>query len=99
MRKLLVADRARRDLQGISQYTERQWGSDRKRRYMGAIADCLVRLLRKPGLGAPRDDIRPGYRSVAAGRHVVFYRQTEDKIEIIRILHERMDLHRHLSEE
>ena len=99
MRKLVVTDRARGDLQDISQYTERQWGSDRRRRYMGAIADCLARLLRNPSLGAPRDDIRPGCRSVVAGRHVVFYQQTNDRIAIIRILHERMDLHRHLSEE
>jgi toxin ParE1/3/4 len=31
------------------------------------------------------------------GRHLIFYRQRADSIEIIRILHDRMDIESHLT--
>ena len=30
-----------------------------------------------------------------AGSHVVFYRETDDTIDVIRVLHQRMDIERH----
>jgi toxin ParE1/3/4 len=50
-------------------------------------------------LGVARNDIKTGYRSLSVGRHVIFYRTTNDRLEIIRVLRERMDLHRHLTDE
>ncbi|MEU6191504.1 type II toxin-antitoxin system RelE/ParE family toxin [Nocardia sp. NPDC047038] len=45
--------------------------------------------------GAP--DIRPGYRNLAAKSHTLYYRPTDEGvIDIIRILHQRMDLDHHL---
>ena len=44
---------------------------------------------------AARDDVRPGYRAFHEGRHLIFYREAGDQIEIIRILHDRMDFRRH----
>lgn len=97
--KLVVTRAARADLEGIARYTEEQWGAARKRRYLNALRDRFGQIRRNPGLGTLRDDIRPGYRSVVSGRHVVFYRETKDRIEIVRVLHERMDMHQHLTEE
>lgn len=99
MKRLEIAKAAEADLAEISRYTEERWGIAQKRRYLAAIKDCFFRLRRNPALGASRDDIRPGYRSISAARHVVFYREALDRIEIIRVLHARMDLNRRLTEE
>ena len=99
MKKLVVTDAARIDLENIARYSERHWGAGRKQRYMNAFRQRFARLRHGPSVGTPRDDIRLGYRSIASGRHVVFHRETEDSIRIVRVLHERMDLHRHLEDE
>jgi plasmid stabilization system protein ParE len=41
--------------------------------------------------------IRKGYRVYHVGRHLIFYRQKSPGIEIIRILHDRMDVETHLK--
>lgn len=97
MKRLKVTEAAEADLTAIGKYTEEHWGSAQKRRYLAMIKDCFTRLRRNSALGAPRDDLRPGYRSVSAARHVVFYRDINDCIEIIRILHVRMDMGGHLT--
>ncbi|WP_239511281.1 type II toxin-antitoxin system RelE/ParE family toxin [Burkholderia sp. JP2-270] len=40
--------------------------------------------------------VRDGYFRYAAGSHVVFYRETDDALDVIRALHQRMDIERHL---
>lgn len=42
------------------------------------------------------DDIRAGYRRYAIGSHLVFYVETEDTVDVIRLLHQRLDPSRHL---
>jgi len=49
------------------------------------------------GQGRDCGDIRPGYRRRRAGQHVIYYRPLDaDCIEIVRVLHGRMDAERHL---
>lgn len=38
--------------------------------------------------------VRPGYRKALSGRHVLFYRQGAQGVEVVRILHQRMDVDR-----
>jgi toxin ParE1/3/4 len=50
---------------------------------------------RKQGRSAAH--IRPGYSCCRAGSHVLFYRAGDaGMIEIVRVLHQRMDVERHL---
>ena len=97
MKKLVVAKATREDLQDIAAYTEQRWGTAQRRRYLDEIKTRFAQLREHPGLGAPRDEIRAGYRSTLSGRHVIFYRETTDSIEIIRVLHDTMDVHSHLD--
>jgi plasmid stabilization system protein ParE len=53
---------------------------------------------REAGIGRLRTDLKPRYRSLKAGRHIIFYREIADGIEVIRILHEAMDLPDHLAD-
>ena len=49
-------------------------------------------LAESPDMGRPCDDIKAGYRQYHIGRHLIFYRQSEAGITVIRILHDRMDI-------
>jgi len=37
-----------------------------------------------------------GYRKVRAGSHIIFFKVTTDGIDVVRILHQKMDFNRHL---
>ena len=91
-RRLRVSGPARADLAHIGDHTARMWGAAQKRKYLGLIKDKLEALRRTPGLGAPRDDIAEGLRILVAGRHAIFYRETQTELEIVRVLHCSMDV-------
>jgi toxin ParE1/3/4 len=42
------------------------------------------------------DEIRVGYRRYAIGRHLIYFIARRDGVDVIRILHQRMDPTRHL---
>lgn len=92
MKRLVVTDLARRDLAEIAEFTRRKWGNRQKAHYLDALRKAFVDLLRNPEKGMARDDIRSGYRSLACEHHVIFYRLPPDVVEIVRVLHERMDM-------
>lgn len=93
MKRLVISEAARSDLTSIGEYTERVWGRTQKSRYVAALKEGIRKIQRSPAIGRSRADIRPGYLSFTCGRHVVFYRETNDTIEIIRLLHQKMDVH------
>ena len=47
-------------------------------------------LAERPSLGRGIDEVRPGYFKFPVASHVVFYSKP-DGIDVIRILHKRMD--------
>lgn len=42
------------------------------------------------------DEIREGYRRYSIGSHMLFYMESPGGVDVIRILHQRMDPSRHL---
>ena len=96
-RKLVVANAAKQDLVEIGEYTERTWGHAQKQRYLEQISKRFAALRENPNIGSPRNDIRAGYRVLRSGRHLIFYLTSEDTIEIVRILHDRMDIRSRLD--
>lgn len=90
---------AKADLKDIGRYTKKQWGVVQRDRYLTMLDGCFQDLAAEPLKGRDCSDIQAGYRKYSAGSHVIFYRQVaDDTIEIVRILHSRMDVERRLSE-
>jgi len=87
--------RAEGDLLSIGAYTLRTWGENQAVRYIGDLEACCQMLADNPALGRTCDDVRPGLRRMAIGRHVVFYRENTRGILVSRILHRRMLTERH----
>ena len=99
MASFRLTAKAKADLRSIGRYTQKTWGREQRNRYLALLDGSFRALAKDPRKGRSCDDIRPGYRKLPIGRHLIFYRQAEDAIEIIRILHERMDIETHLAEE
>lgn len=99
MPRFVLTKLARADLKSIARYTADTWGRDQRNRYLALLDGCFHELANNPCKGKDCGYIRPGYRKQTVGRHVVFYRELDaDYVEIVRILHERMDVESHLSE-
>ena len=87
---------ARADLEEIWNYTVRHWGVAQAERYTRDIQAACEALSDGILVGRSAEDIRAGYRKVAVGSHVVYFRERADTLEVIRILHQRMDVERHI---
>ena len=78
------------DLLEIGEYTLRMWGEVQTARYLDSIKTRCQRLADNPGLGRSCDSVRPGLRRLEQGKHVIFFRATNDGILVSRVLHEQM---------
>lgn len=87
---------AEADLIGIWLYTFETWTETRADRYLAGIERGIRELVSSPELGMQRDALRPGYWSRRVEHHIVFYTFTDDEVRIRRVLHEVMDVGRHL---
>ena len=55
------------------------------------IEEECWRLARQPGLGQLRSDLLPGIRFIPLGSYLIFYRESEEGIHVLRILHGARD--------
>jgi toxin ParE1/3/4 len=92
----LLTPRARADLDEIWDYTAKRWSVAQAERYLREIQRGVEAVASKPGLGRRCDEIRAGYYKMPVGSHILFYRRTDSRIQIVRILHQSMDVERHL---
>ncbi len=93
MTKFILTKRAMADLVDIGRYTQERWGHEQRNKYLSMLDSCFQQLAESPTKGRDCSDIRHGYRKINVGSHVVFYRQKRnDEIEIVRVLHGRMDI-------
>ncbi len=91
--------KAKADLKEIGRYTQKHWGREQRNRYLQNIDDAFHVLSQNSEKGRNCDDIRPGYQKYSVGKHFIFYRITKPHhIEIVRILHGRMNLELRLAE-
>lgn len=96
MLDLVIRPQARRDLKGIWTYTVQHWGAAQADQYLYAIDRDIRELLNFPDMGIAYDHIRAGYRMLQVKRHLVFYRRNGQHLEIVRVLHDAMDVKNHL---
>lgn len=97
MTRFVLSPLARADLGQIWDYTEQRWGANQAETYLRRLQAAIELVAADPDQGRRCDEIRPGYRKHPAGSHILFYRLLPDGIDILRILHRRMDFERHLE--
>jgi len=95
--RYLLSPAAHADLEQIWDDTHHRWGVDQTEEYLRELQHAIDRAAANPAIGRACEQIRPGYRSLAAGSHTLLYRATADGIiDVVRVLHQRLDVDRHL---
>ncbi len=90
-----LSPRAEADLEEIGLYTFKNRSAEQADSYHNAIVAAFEELAAGSKTGRPVD-IREGYFKYPAGSHLVFYRLSEAGLVVVRVLHQRMDVGRHL---
>ena len=100
-----LTDRAERDLEEIARWTSENFGRRQAQQYSETIALTLEALASGPEVPGvrTRDELAPGVRTLHAARqgrrarHLVLFRVTDHgSLEVLRVLHDSMELPRHL---
>ena len=91
--------RAELDFIEIGHYSRQQWSEAQAEIYLKQLLQIIRQIGDQPKSGQKMDHVRSQYRSRRAGAHLIFYVVVSDgSVEIIRILHEKTDVVRHLPE-
>lgn len=95
--RVTFSRRAKNDIRGIWSYTVEQWGKGQADIYIGLIEAGVDAIAGDAKIGRPCNEVRRGYRKRLVGSHMLFYRANAKAIFVVRILHQRMDIRRHLQ--
>jgi toxin ParE1/3/4 len=100
MRVYRLSPTAEGDLDDIWQYTALNWSATQAEIYVSRLFDTFVVLGNNHSLGQRMDSIMEGYRRFRCGHHLIFYLSADDgQVEVIRILHEKVDIRSHLDDQ
>lgn len=97
MSRYVLTNAAAQDLDSIWDYSAETWSVDQADKYVREIRAACDALAKGEKQGRPAEEVRAGYQKLAVGSHFLFFRERGDAIiEIVRILHQRMDIPSHL---
>jgi toxin ParE1/3/4 len=99
MARFELTKKAVEDLADIWNYTYENWSENQADKYYQLLIESFKEIACNPRIGKNYSGIVESLRGFKVGRHIVFFREMEGlKIEIIRILHEQMDLKNRIIE-
>lgn len=98
MSNFRLTTKAKADLLHIGRITQRRWGKRQRNKYLRELDIAFNYLAENPEAGPGCDDVMVGYRKHPRGSHLIYYNvSSAGSVDIIRILHKRMDVITHLS--
>lgn len=99
MAKVILRQKAIDDLNDIWIYTFDEWSEKQADKYYAVLELACIQIGKNPGLGKEYKEISKNLLGLRTGKHIIFYQViNKDRIEVIRILHEQMDLKKRLNE-
>ena len=87
-----ISKKAISDLEEIWFYTVEKWSVEQADRYYHLIFDEIAYICKNENAGKSMNHVRKGYRASKVKSHLIFYKVAKNVIDIIRILHEKMDM-------
>lgn len=95
-----ISQEANNDLEKIWLYTIENWSLKQADRYFNLILDEIEYIAQNSESGKDFGPIRKDYYRSKVKSHLIFYKINEKKqvVEVIRILHQRMDVESNLCE-
>lgn len=98
VRTYIISKKAVSDLEEIWLYTVEKWSAEQADRYYNLLFDEINYLCKNSNAGKSMEHVRKGYRASKVKFHLIFYKVSNDIIEIVRILHEQMDIENRLND-
>ena len=99
MGKYRISRKAIDDLSAIWEYTYEEWSEIQADKYYWMLIEACNEISDNPEIGKNYSIIAKDIFGIRSGHHIVFYRSVENNdIEIVRILHEQMDLKERVKE-
>src|SRR4249919_1162461 len=94
----VISKKAVADLEEIWLYTVHKLSVAQANRYYNLIFDEINYICSNINAGKSMEHVCKGYRASKVKSHLIFYRIINDTVEIIRILHEQMDIENRLTD-
>jgi toxin ParE1/3/4 len=99
MAKVILRQEAIDDLNDIWAYTFEERSEKQADKYYSTLEFACTQIRKNPEIGKEYGGINSNLLGLRIGKHIIFYQVINEKeIEIIRILHERMDLKNRINE-
>ncbi len=97
----VISQEATRDLEAIWLYSKEKWSKEQADNYLNLIFDEIESIAKEPKIGIDYSQIREGYFRSRVKSHFIFYRvnEVQNEIEVIRILHQKMDIETRLEDQ
>ena len=100
IKKYRISEKAISDLEKIWLFTLNKWSREQADRYHNSIINEIEFIVDNFESSRIIDYVRPGYRMSKVKSHLIFFKKNEGNIiEIIRILHQNMDIENRLKED
>lgn len=99
MSKYSISEKALEDINAIWNYTAERWSTEQANRYYNLILDEIEFNAANFETAIDFGSIRKDYRYSKVKSHLVFFKKTKNnEIEVVRVLHERLDMKNRLIE-
>jgi toxin ParE1/3/4 len=99
MSKYSISEKALEDINAIWNYTAEKWSTEQANRYYNLILDEIEFIAANFETAKDYGSIRKDYRYSKVKSHLVFFKKTKNnEIEVVRVLHESMDIKNRLNE-
>lgn len=99
MAEVRLRPRAEDDLADIRKYTKDTWSATKADVYISTLLDMMEALAEQPNRGRSAEDFLTGAFKQKCRSHVIFYLKAAYGVEIVRVLHGRMDFTARLSDD
>jgi toxin ParE1/3/4 len=97
MKTIRYAQLALRDLEEIADYSGRMWGAVQARRYIADIRDHVTGVAKGQAFCQKVSSARADLYRTRIHRHLIIVEITDSCVSVVRILHEAMDIPRHVT--
>ena len=99
MPNYIISEEAIEDINNIWMYTAENWSTGQADRYYNLILDEIEYITDNFESARDMGKVRKNYRYSKIKSHLIFFKKHNDKtIEVVRVLHERMDIENRLTD-
>lgn len=96
LNKYQLSKAADKDIEKILEYSYQEFGIKQTLKYKDGLTSCLDTLAQNPKAGRKCSVIKAEYFRFEYQSHIIFYKQRNTGIFIVRIIHKSMDIERQL---